>query len=179
MIDPAPPPLVLSRRLGLHPSGRDSADPLVLVLTAEERSRLRGLRHSPCGLPLLLQLPRGEALQPGEWLAASDDLARVRVDAAAEPLLVVRTDAPLALLRAAYHLGNRHVALEVRAGELRLLADPVLEDLLRQRGLAVHHAHEPFQPEPGAYGGATGHTHPAAHLASPSAGTGIRPRDDA
>ncbi len=171
MKDTAPPPLVLSRRLGLHPSGLTSGAPLVLRLTAEERGRLRGLRHSHCGQPLLLQLPRGEALQPGEWLASGDGLAQVRVDSADEPLLRVLSDTPRALLQAAYHLGNRHVALEVRPGELRLLADPVLEDLLRQRGLVVQRAHEPFQPEPGAYGGAFDHAHPP----SPTADAPTRP----
>jgi len=158
--DSPPPPLPLSHRLGLNPPERPSGEPLVLQLTAEERTRLRGLRRSRCGQELLLQLPRGEALRPGEWLATPDGLARVRVEPAAEPLLLVRADGPLPLLRAAYHLGNRHVALEVRPGELRLLADPVLEGLLRQRGLDVRHGCEPFQPEAGAYGGESEHHHP-------------------
>jgi urease accessory protein len=129
---------------------------VILALTADERTRLRGLRHGRDRRAVLLQLPRGEALRPGEWLAAEDGLALARV---AEPL---------ALLQAAYHLGNRHVALEVGAGELRLLADPVLEDLLLQRGLEVNHGLEPFHPEPGAYGGAAdhhSHSLPAAALA--------------
>ena len=150
---------------------------MVLDLTAEERTRLRGLRQTRCGQPLLLQLPRGKALLPGEWLAADDGLARVRVDPAAEALLRVQADGPQALLQAAYHLGNRHVALELRAGELRLLADPVLEGLLRQRGLEVRHACEPFQPEAGAYGGGSDHHHPAS-TAQPHH-HGIRDSDDA
>lgn len=153
MTNAPPPPLLLSRRLGLTPSGTSGREPLTLLLTAEERTRLRGLRRSCCGQELLLQLPRGEALRPGEWLGADDGLPRVRVEPAAEPLLLVRAPEALPLLRAAYHLGNRHVALEVRPLELRLLADPVLEHLLRQRGLEVRQAHEPFEPEPGAYGG--------------------------
>ena len=160
MTDTPPPPLPLSHRLGLNPTERPSGESLVLELTAEERTRLRGLRRSRCGQEFLLQLPRGEALRPGEWLATPDGLARVRVEPAAEPLLLVRADGPLPLLRAAYHLGNRHVALEVRPGELRLLADPVLEGLLRQRGLDVRHGCEPFQPEAGAYGGESEHHHP-------------------
>ena len=159
MTDAPPPPLLLSRRLGLTPPVPPTGEPLVLQLTAEERTRLRGLRHSRCGLELLLQLPRGQALRPGEWLADDDGLVRVRVDPAKEPLLLVRAEEPLPLLRAAYHLGNRHVALELRPQELRLLADPVLEGLLRQQGLEVRHSLEPFQPEPGAYGVATDH-HP-------------------
>lgn len=156
-----PPPLPLSRRLGLDPPGARAGEALVLQLTAEERTRLRGLRRSRCGRELLLQLPRGDALRPGEWLAGDDGLARVRVEPAAEALLLVRAEGPLSLLRAAYHLGNRHVPLEVREGEVRLLADPVLESLLRQRGLEVRSALEPFQPESGAYGAGSGpHPHP-------------------
>ena len=64
---------------------------------------------------------------------------------------------PLALLQAAYHLGNRHVALELNTSELRLLEDPVLEAMLRQRGLKVDHVVAPFQPEAGAYSAAAHH----------------------
>ena len=157
--DALPSPLVLSRRLGIHHPKPVARETVELVLTAEERTRLRGLRRSRCGQELLLQLPRGEALQPGEWLAGEDGVARVRVKGAVESLLRVRAAEGLSLLRAAYHLGNRHVALEVRPLELRLLADPVLEHLLRHQGLEVHPIHEPFQPEAGAYG-AGSHHHP-------------------
>jgi urease accessory protein len=68
---------------------------------------------------------------------------------------------PLHLLRAAYHLGNRHVPLEVTAEYLRLSPDPVLADLLQQLGLTVRLQTLPFQPETGAYGhaGSPGHHH--------------------
>lgn len=153
-------PLQLTRRLGVHPEpppGQAALGTLHLPLTAEERTRLRGLRRSACGRDLLLQLPRGEALEPGEWLAAAEEAPLVRVEAAAEPLLAVHATDPLDLLRAAYHLGNRHVALEVRAGALRLLEDPVLADLLLRRGLAVERCVEAFLPEGGAYAGGHGH----------------------
>ena len=159
------PPLLLSRRLG-HPgacAGNGAGtDPqtLRMALGAEERTRLRGLRHSVCGRPLLLQLPRGEALRPGEWLATADEVPLVLVEAAPEELLLVRAADPQELLRAAYHLGNRHVALEVRASELRLLDDPVLAELLRRRGLALERRRLPFVPEPGAY---AGHRHAPVH----------------
>jgi len=138
--------------------GSAGAAPLRLALAAEERNRLRGRRHSLCGRALLLQLPRGEALRPGEWLAPEHDGPLVRVEAAPEPLLVVRAPSPLALLQAAYHLGNRHVALELRPAELRLSDDPVLAHLLEHRGLVVERCQAPFQPEAGAYAG-----EPAAH----------------
>ena len=156
-------PLLLTRRLGMRPDALAlEAGPgvLHLPLTAEERTRLRGLRRSACGRDLLLQLPRGVALQPGEWLATSEDGPLVRVEAAVEPLLVVQAADPLDLLRAAYHLGTRHDALEVRAGSLRLLEDPVLADLLRRRGLAVERCVEAFLPEGGAYAGGQEHPHP-------------------
>ncbi len=151
-------PLLLGRRLGPEGPG-GGLEPLRLALGAEERTRLRGLRHSLCGRALLLQLPRGEPLQPGEWLAPPGEGPWVRVEAAPEELLLVRAADPLELLRAAYHLGNRHVALEVRSGELRLLNDPVLADLLIQRGLKLERRHEPFQPEGGAYAAGHGHGH--------------------
>lgn len=148
---------MLTRRLA--PAAAGAPAPLILELTADERSRLRGLRHSRCGTALLLQLPRGEALQPDEWLAAADGRPRVRLAAAAEPLLLVRADTPLELLRAAYHLGNRHVAMEIHAQELRLLDDPVLADLLGRRGLQLERRCEPFRPESGAYAGVGRHSH--------------------
>ena len=136
----------LTRRSPTPPPG--ALEPtLLLPLSADERSRLRGHRRSACGRDLVLQLERGEPLQPGEWLSGAAGDPPVRVEAAAEPLLLVRSLDPLDLLRAAYHLGNRHVALEVRSGELRLLEDPVLADLLVRRGLLLEHRQAPFVPE--------------------------------
>jgi urease accessory protein len=155
-------PLTLTQRSSTPPPG--APEPwLRLCLGADERFRLRGHRRSACGRDLVLQLERGEPLQPGEWLSGAPGDPPVRVEAAAEPLLVVRASDPLDLLRAAYHLGNRHVALEVCAGELRLLEDSVLADLLEQRGLELEHRQAPFLPEAGAYAAAGGHRHGHGH----------------
>ena len=148
--------LVLVERLGLVPAATSSTDAtaqewLELPLAADQRTSLRGQRRSACGAALLLQLPRGAALQPGELLRGDDGRTLVRVSAAPEPLLRVRAADPLALLQAAYHLGNRHVAMEIHADQLLLLQDSVLADLLRQRGLQVECLEAPFQPEAGAY----------------------------
>ena len=160
-VSDAPTPLVLVRHLREgEVQGQDPA--LRLALRADERTRLRGHRRSACGRDLLLQLPRGAALEPGDRLAPEADGPQVVVEAAREPLLVVRAADPLALLQAAYHLGNRHVAMELHGDELRLGVDNVLEDLLRQRGLSVERIMGPFRPEPGAYersGHAHGHDH--------------------
>ena len=148
-------------------------EPLRLLLTADQRTSLRGHRVSACGRDLVLQLPRGAALQPGEWLSTASGDGLVRVEAAPETLLLVRSPDPLALLQAAYHLGNRHVAMELHPGELRILEDSVLADLLRQRGLAVDTVLAPFEPEAGAYAG--GHSHSSGHAHSHGHGHGPSP----
>ena len=156
--EPAAVPLPLSRRLGQR-APQEGSQPIRLALSAEERTRLRGLRHSTGGLPLLLQLPRGEPLQPGELLAPEHGPERVLVEAAPEPLLRVRAGDGLALLQAAYHLGNRHVAMEIHPQELRLLHDPVLAHLLEHRGQSLDAIEAPFHPESGAYGHRHSHGH--------------------
>ena len=148
LADQAPPPVDLA--------------PLQLLLAADERTSLRGHRRSACGRDLLLQLPRGAALRPGERLLSDDGAVQVQVQAAPEPVMQVRSADPLALLQAAYHLGNRHVAMELHADRLVVLQDPVLAELLRQRGLMVDLLQLPFQPEAGAYEG-LGHHHAHSH----------------
>ncbi|MCH9715023.1 MAG: urease accessory protein UreE [Cyanobacteria bacterium] len=161
--------LLLTRRQATRPL--QLAQHWRLALRADERTQLRGRRHCQDGQAVLLQLPRQAPLQPGEWLlpavAATPGAAdrgaphpgvAVEVLAAAEALLQVRSSHPLALLQAAYHLGNRHVAMELHPDRLLLLHDSVLADLLRQRGLQVECLEAPFLPEPGAYAG-TGHGH--------------------
>ncbi|SVJ49644.1 Urease accessory protein UreE [Klebsiella pneumoniae] len=83
----------------------------------------------------------------------------VRVVARSERLLHVTCASPLELTRAAYHLGNRHVALQVGDGWLRLLDDYVLKAMLEQLGATVEAIEAPFQPEHGAYGGGHHHSH--------------------
>ncbi|MES2000000.1 MAG: urease accessory protein UreE [Pseudomonadota bacterium] len=127
---------------------------LTLPFDARCRSRLRTQLDS--GEDVGLFLPRGTVLRGGDWLVGNDGRS-VRVNAAAEPLYRVDPASATLLARAAYHLGNRHVALEVRADALLLLADPVLRVLLEKLGLAVTELDAPFEPEAGAYGG--GHHH--------------------
>jgi urease accessory protein len=66
--------------------------------------------------------------------------------------MTIAAQTPLLLLRAAYHLGNRHVPLEITATYLRLSPDPVLRTMLEQMGMVVEETILPFQPEIGAYG---------------------------
>lgn len=133
-----------------------SADAPRLVLTFERRSVSRQAASLSNGEQAQLFLPRGTVLRHGDVLAA-DDGTRVVVEAAEEHVLIVRAHDPRALARAAYHLGNRHVAVEVGEGSLKIEDDHVLADMLLGLGVEVESAHAPFEPESGAY--AHGHSH--------------------
>ena len=127
-----------------------------LTLPFESRCKSRLRTQLDDGEEVGLFLPRGTVLRGGDWLIGKDG-RNVQVIAASELLYEVRTDSPTQLARAAYHLGNRHVALEVRSNALYLLADSVLRVLLEKLDLPVSEIDAPFEPEAGAYGG--GHRH--------------------
>jgi urease accessory protein len=136
-----------------------------LPLTAEERRRSRKQFTTAEGVEVKLNLARGTVLQHGDILAGearSDDMRQterqlVMVVAKPEPAITVTARAPLDLLRAAYHLGNRHIPLEIALDYLRLEPDPVLVDMLQQMGLHAIEEIVPFQPEAGAYASHTQH----------------------
>jgi urease accessory protein len=141
------------------------------------------------GRALGVFLPRGTVVRGGDVLVAEDG-SFVRVLSAPQPVLVVRTCAehgsPFDLLRAAYHLGNRHVQLELKPDHLKLEPDHVLADLLRQMHLIVTEEAAAFEPEGGAYasgghgyghGGHDHHDHGHGHgheHAAPAAAKGGR-----
>jgi urease accessory protein UreE len=116
-------------------------------------------------------LPRGSVLRGGAWVlgegiallvrAADQDLLEVSVPMRSSAASASDLDQPeavsLALLKASYHLGNRHVALQLEAGVLKLEYDYVLADMLVAMGLKVQRRYGPFEPEWGAY--ASGHHH--------------------
>lgn len=98
----------------------------------------------------------GRPLRGGDCLLAEDGRV-VRIVAKPEDVLHVTAPNAIELIRAAYHLGNRHVQLQVGDGWLRLLDDYVLADMLAQLGVSAEKIVAPFEPEAGAYGG--GHHH--------------------
>jgi urease accessory protein len=122
-----------------------------LLLTAEERMRTRHPFTTESGVDVYLQIDRGTSLRQGDRLQSADESLVVEVVAKPELVIEATTDRSLALLEAAYHLGNRHVSLEISTTHLYLLPDPVLQDLLIQRGLTVSDVVRPFQPQAGAY----------------------------
>jgi len=141
--------LTFTQRLG---ATTDIKVNVILSLTAEERTRTRHRYQMPDGTDLYLRLPRGTILQDGDLLQSEDRSVVVRIAAKPEPVLTVTSQEPIDLLRASYHLGNRHVALEVAPNYLRLSPDPVLQKMLEQMKVKVKEEVVPFQPESGAYG---------------------------
>ena len=139
-----------------HLSGSDASATLTLTLPFELRCKSRLRCRLDNGEEAGLFLPQGTLLRGGQKLLANDGRV-VEVRSAEEALYQVATDDARLLARAAYHLGNRHVALEVGPGRLRLLRDHVLKILLQKLGLAVVEIDAAFEPEAGAYGG--GHHH--------------------
>ncbi len=136
------------------------SDSLTLPYETRKKSRFRCALDS--GTECALILPRGSSLRQGDVLSAEDG-TRIVVKAAAETLSSVSTSDPLLLTKAAYHLGNRHVPLQIDAGVLRYLHDHVLDDMVREMGLSVECLDAPFQPESGAYGRHGGHGHHHDH----------------
>tara|TARA_Y100001968_G_C19037718_1_gene562916 strand:+ start:97 stop:570 length:474 start_codon:yes stop_codon:yes gene_type:complete len=129
----------------------EKKNPLILELTAEERTKLRCRRKTLCGSDLLLQLPREGTLLPGEILLGVQDSPQILITAAMENLLQVKANSTLDIMKAIYHLGNRHVDLELHSNEVYLAHDVVLKGMLLQRGLLVSTVKKSFLPEYGAY----------------------------
>lgn len=147
----------------------EATDTLTLAYARRERSRQRVRLDS--GMEAGLFLPPGTQLADGDLLRAEEGIL-VRVRAAVEAVSTARTADPLRLARACYHLGNRHVPLQVGPGWLRYLPDHVLDDMLRLLGLSVTAETVRFEPEAGAYAhrpgtetaeGSAHHGHPDSH----------------
>jgi urease accessory protein len=159
--------LVVSKLLpqagGLAPVLLKRASTLTLDWDTRQKSRFDA--EDSLGRRLGVFLPRGTALRGGDVLVAEDG-SLIRVVAQPQPLTVVRA-APAGsafdLLRAAYHLGNRHVALELQADRLQLEPDHVLAEMLRMMGLVVSDELAAFEPEGGAYAAHGAHAGHAAH----------------
>ena len=166
------PLVIVSKLIG---AGRGLAAALVrrasvVALDWDTRQKSRFEALDSAGRRLAVFLPRGRIVRGGDVLVGEDG-SLIRVEALAQPILVVTppaggdaASASLALAKAAYHLGNRHVALEVRDDRLVLEPDHVLAELLARMGLEVATTSGAFEPEPGAYdatGLGRGHLHPA------------------
>lgn len=140
----------------LAPSMVAEAPRLTLPFDTRSKSRLKAYLSD--GQEVGLFLPRGTVLRGGDRLVTEAG-GIVVVEAASESVMIVHAANPSALQRAAYHLGNRHVPVELGDGYLKLERDHVLREMLIGLGVAVEDVEAPFEPEGGAYG--HGHTHAA------------------
>jgi urease accessory protein len=158
---------LIPRGRGLAPVLLKRAATVELDWDVRQKSRFDATDSQ--GRHLGIFLPRGTVVRGGDVLVAEDG-SMVQVQAAPQPVLEVRACAehgsPFDLVRAAYHLGNRHVPLELQPDHLKLEPDHVLADMLRRMHLIVSEVNAAFEPEGGAYvaeGHAHGHSHEHGH----------------
>lgn len=151
----------------LIPQGQGLAPVLVkraptVELDWDVRQKSRFAATDSSGRALGVFLPRGTVVRGGDVLVAEDG-SLVRVLAAPQPVLRITPcsehGSPFDLVRAAYHLGNRHVPIELTPTHLQIEPDHVLADMLRAMHLTVREESAPFEPEGGAYAAAGGHHH--------------------
>ncbi|MBM3397439.1 MAG: urease accessory protein UreE [Betaproteobacteria bacterium] len=156
------------------PQGRGLARVLVqrasiIILDWDTRQKSRFDATDSTGRALGVFLPRGTVVRGGDVLVAEDG-SLVRVEAAPQTVLRITAckeyGSPFDLTRAAYHLGNRHVPIELQPDHLKIEPDHVLAEMLRAMHMTVLEVSEPFEPESGAYGdhgGHAGHAHGHQH----------------
>jgi urease accessory protein len=148
--------LILNQR-----TAAPATDSVALAYDERKRSRLKVTLAS--GRDAGIFLERGDHLHGGDKLIAEDGSAVIEVLAAPEKLIEADADSPLLFARAAYHLGNRHVPVQIlptgEGGKLRFQTDHVLAEMVKGLGCTVSDTEAPFQPESGAYGAHSGHHH--------------------
>ena len=127
-----------------------------VALGFDARSKSRLLLRLANGEHAALIVERGRLLRGGDRVVTEDG-REIEIIAADERLLEASSDDPLVLAKAAYHLGNRHVAVQILAGRLRFADDHVLGEMVRGLGLEVAQVLAPFDPEGGAYGHSHAH----------------------
>lgn len=129
-----------------------------IVLDAQDRHRRRVVFVGEHGATYLLDLPKPTQLHNGDGLLLEDG-SMVRVAGKPEPLVEISAENPQELVRIAWHIGNRHTAVQLIGDKLRIHRDHVLEDMLRGIGASLTFLEAPFEPENGAYSHHYGHDH--------------------
>jgi len=151
---------LISQGAGLAPALVKRASTIELDWDVRQKSRFDATDST--GRSLGVFLPRGTVARGGDVLVAEDG-SLIRVIAAPQSVLKIthctQHGTPYDLIRAAYHLGNRHVPIELKPDHLKIEPDHVLADMLRAMHLIVHAVEEAFEPENGAYAAGGHHTH--------------------
>ncbi|MGI4799427.1 MAG: urease accessory protein UreE [Janthinobacterium lividum] len=129
-----------------------------VLIDFDRRYRRRHVLTTASGTEILLDLPQAVRLRDGDGLALADG-RMVRVVAAPEKLLEIHAHGPAELVRIAWHLGNRHLPVQLLGDRIRIRADHVIEEMVHGLGGHAHPIDAPFDPEAGAYAGGHGHAH--------------------
>jgi urease accessory protein len=124
---------------------------LKIALTYEERQKSRLRLRLESGEEVAISRPRGSVLRGGDTVQTTSGNSIEIVSAPEKLLHIEAASPPSGLARVAYHLGNRHVPVQVGQGFLRIAEDHVLETMVRKLGARVTHVEAPFEPESGAY----------------------------
>ena len=140
-----------------------------VLIDFDRRHRRRIVLHTAAGAELLIDLPQAVRLRHGDGLLL-DGGGVVQFLAQPEPLLDIHAHDAAGLVRVAWHLGNRHLPVQLLGNHIRIRADHVIADMVRGLGAHVREVEAPFDPEAGAYAGGHGHHHhdDEEHAASPS-----------
>ena len=131
-----------------------------MLIDYDRRHRRRLVLTAESGQEMLLDQQAAVRLRGGDGLELEDGRL-VAVVAQDEPLLEIHAHGPADLVRIAWHLGNRHLPVQLLGDRIRIRADHVIADMVRGLGGRVHAIDAPFDPEAGAYAG--GHAHAQAH----------------
>ena len=124
---------------------------LKLTLSSDERRILRGKRLSDCDQEIILQLPRNGKLNDGDILLTNKSSFYVEIIAKTENLIEISSKSKLELIKTAYHLGNRHVEVEIKNNILLTKGDYVIENMLKNFDVDIVNSQKKFFPERGAH----------------------------
>ena len=124
---------------------------LKLTLSSDERRILRGKRLTDCDQEIILQLPRKGKLNDGDILSTNDSNFYVEIIAKTEDLIEISSNSQIELIKTAYHLGNRHVEVEIEEDILLTKKDYVIENMLKNFNVSIVNAQKKFFPEKGAH----------------------------
>ena len=124
---------------------------LKLTLNSDERRILRGKRLTDCGQEIILQLPREGTLNDGDILLTNESNVYIEIIAKTENLLEISSNSKIELIKTAYHLGNRHVDVEIEEDILLTKDDYVIENMLKNFNVDFVNTQKKFFPEKGAH----------------------------
>ena len=124
---------------------------LKLSLSSDERRLLRGRRLTDCDQEIILQLPREGKLNDGDILITNESNFYVKIIAKTENLIEISSNRKIELIKAAYHLGNRHVEVEIKEDNLLTKGDYLIENMLKNFNVDIVNTQKKFFPEKGAH----------------------------